>query len=180
MLTRFITSQHGHGDYPCMGIINSLSIQEKQHLLLCSLTLVGQTHSGGSLTRDRSSQHSFLSTPPLSFSPFLHFTHLQPDGLTGMKSQAQLSPPFQSLTLNAKPLNQQHAAWWPGTSYVQAFGVSYNRGSSSGRGPTEGGRRHRRPRTNDRDNNTFATGDSLCVTGRFPAKLGFQPIKLEL
>ena len=58
-------------------------------------------------------------------------------------------------------------------------GVNYNIGSASGRGLTGTGNRHWRLKKNDRDRNMLFTRAQF-PGGRFPAKFGYQPIKLEL
>jgi len=83
-----ITSQYDHGSYLCMGINNFLSLQESWHLPPPPFA------SRGRLSRvwpARLLLPAFLLFLSLSFSPFSHFTHLQPDELlTEMEYQAQL------------------------------------------------------------------------------------------
>ena len=89
-MIRIITSQYDHGGYLCMGINNFLSLQESWHLPPPPFA------SRGRLSRvwpARLLLPAFLLFLSLSFSPFSHFTHLQPDELlTEMEYQAQLSP----------------------------------------------------------------------------------------
>ena len=59
-----------------MGINTSLSLQESWHLPPSSISLDGQTLGSQAGPRDYSSLSSFLSSLPLSFSPFSQFTHV--------------------------------------------------------------------------------------------------------
>ena len=172
MLTRLITSQHDHGGYLCMGIDNSLSLQELTSP--SSLTPAGKTLE--SLARETTPPGlpSFLS---LSFSPFSHFTHPQPDGLlTEMESesQAQLSqqhPPVKNLApwrhsfkLIYKRMVSGHQPML--CVYRTAFAWSQLQQRQCRqwqRTYTRGDQRHWRLKKNDRDRNTLTTGNSSRV-----------------
>jgi len=105
-----------------------------------------------------------------------------------MESQAQLSQQHRSQTPRLQNFNipKRHGAWAP--AYVSTeqhlHGVNYNRGSSSGREPTGGDQRHwrlkkKRQRQNHAHHRQLFTRAQF-PGGRFPAKFGSQPIKLEL
>ena len=70
----------------------------------------------------------------LYFSPFSHFTHLQPDGLpTEMESQAQLSP-RQNVAPKRKPsklIPKRRDVWAPANVSTEQHlhGVNYNKGA---------------------------------------------------
>jgi len=117
MLTKFITSQHDYGGL-CLGINNSLNLQESRHLPSSSLSLAIDIRHGTvrhgtvSCIHDLVEQSgpldyslpSFFSSPSLSFSSFFHFTHLQPDALlTDVESQVQLSELVKTSLTDAKP-----------------------------------------------------------------------------
>ena len=110
-----------------------------------------------------------LSSPSLSFSPFSHFTHLQPDGLlTGVTS---------SKTSSFAPRRQE--AWCLGTSLP-----SWSQLQRRERQWQRAYRRRLTPlRTQDKTTETetrSTLATAYACTFQFPAKLGFQLIKLEL
>ena len=120
-----------------------------------------------------------LSSPSLSFSPFFHFTHLQPERLRKeMESQAQLSlaPRRQAFKTSIFP-----SGVVPGHQPTCLPNSNYNRGSASGNG---GDHRHWRLRKKKRQRQKHAHNWQQFTRaqfpgGRVPAKFGCQPIKLE-
>ena len=127
-----------------------------------SLNLAGHI-SRESGPRDYSSLPSFFSSPSLSFSAFSNFTHLQPDGLlTEMESQAQLLQQHPPSSLSgAKSSNLFPSGEHGGLLCLpNSIRVNYNRGSTSGIGPTGIGNSRRK---NDRDGSTLLAGNSLGV-----------------
>ena len=106
-----------------------------------------------------------------------------------MESSAQLSQQHRSQTPSLQNFNipKRRGAWAP--TYVATehylHGVNYNRGSASGRGPTGGDQRHWRLKGKKRQRQKHAhhwqqSTRAQLPGGRFPAKFGCQPIKLEL
>ena len=97
-----------------------------------------------------------------------------------MESQAQLS---LAPRLQAFKISIFQAAWYLGTKQY-LHGVNYNRGSASGRGPTGGDQRHwRLKKKRQRQKHAHHQQQFTRAQfpgGRFPAKFGCQPIKLEL
>ena len=81
------------------------------------------------------------------------------------------------------------APWCLTPAYVSAeqhfhgVNVNYNRGSASGRGPTRGGQRHwrlKKKRQRRKHTHHWQQFTRAQLPGsRFPAKFGYQPIKLE-
>ena len=152
-----------------MGINTSLSLQESWHLPPSSISLDGQTFGSQAGPRDYSSLSSFLSSLPLSFSPFSQFTHVPSTrGTTngnGVSDSAVKATPRSQTPYHAfENLFHAERRCVGAPSYVSTeHGDNYNRGGVSGKGPTRGGPRHWRPKKNDRDSSTLNTGNSLHV-----------------
>ena len=132
-----------------------------------------------------------LSSLSLSFSPFSHFNHPQPEGLRKeMESQAQPSQQHRSQTPSLQNFNspKRRGAWAPAYLRVYTekhlYGDNYNRGSASGRGPTGGDQRHwRLKKKRQRQKHAHYWQQFTRAQfpgGRFPAKFGCRPIKLEI
>ena len=146
-----------------------------------SLSLAGQTLS--SLSRETTSPclPSFLAFPPIF--PL----HSPSTRGTTNRNGVSSSTVTATLLLDTNPSKLQYslATWCWGTIYVstEQHGVKNDRGSASGRGPTGGDQRLWRLKKNDRDKHVQHQQQLTHAQfpgGRFPAKFGCQPIKLEL
>ena len=163
MLTRFITSQRDHGGYLCMGTDTSLSLQESWHLPPSSISLAGQTLQ--SFPRDYmySSLPSFFPRPP---SLSLH-------SLT-------------SLTFNQRDYEKKWSLKFNCHSNRTAFcmesttteGAPVAEGLPEETNGTWDSRKKRQRQKHAHHWQQFTR--ALFPGGRFPAKFGCQPIKLEL
>ena len=119
MLTSFISSQHDHGGYFCMGINNSLSF-ERVDISLLPWSL-GADFRETRVWPARLNPPCLSSLPPLSFSPFSHFTHLQPDGLLTEWSLKFNCLPVNTSLPDSKPSKltpKRHGVWV--SAYVSA------------------------------------------------------------
>jgi len=176
MLTRFITSQHDHGGYLCMGINNSLRLQESRHL---PPLLVGQTLE--SLAR--------VTTPPclpffLALPLFLPILPLHSPSMRGTtESQAQLSQKHRSQTPSLTKLQYSQAAWFLGSRTAFAWSQLQQRERQWQRAyrrrPTALETQEKRQRQKHAHGWQHFTRAQF-QGGQFPAKFGCQPIKLEL
>jgi len=113
--------------------INKKCRKGDRYLLPSSLTLATGLARERPVITATTSLPSFLSSPSLSFSPFTHFTHLQPDGPLGVSRFTVTATALSSRSKTAK------AAWCLDTR-VRVYEQQYNRGSPSVGGLTEGGR----------------------------------------
>ena len=148
-----------------------------------SLSLAGHI-SRESGPRDYSSLPSFFSSPSLSFSAFSHFTHLQPDGLlTEMESQAQLLQQHPPSSLSgAKPSNLfpsgEHGRC---LCLPNSIRVDYKQREHQ----WHRAHQHWKLKKEKRQRRKHAPHGQQFRRAqlpecRFPAKFGYQPIKLEI
>jgi len=154
------------------------------HLYLC---LAGPTLDGLACETTPPS----FPYPFVSFSPFSHCTHLLPDGLLKeMESQAPLlrRPPCQNVAqAPSNYISKRRGVWAPAYVstedhfvWIQLQQREHQYQRAKRRRPTA---METQEKKNDRDRNTLNPANSLRVHsfpgGRFPAKFGCQPIKLE-
>ena len=129
---------------------------------------------------------AFLPFLSLCFSPFSHFTHLQPDGLLmDVESQVQLSDLVKSSLTDAKSLQNIFSSGNSLLIYRTAFAWSqlqyrkrqWQRAYRSRPPALE--TQAKRQRQKHAQHWQLLTRAQF-PGGRFPAKFGCQPIKLEL
>jgi len=118
-----------------------------------------------------------LSSPSLSFSLF---TYLQPGGLR--TETAQLSQQHRSQTSILQTSIFPSGVVPAYVSTEQHLHGVYNRGGASGRGHTREGTGDSRKKRQRQSHALHCqqTSRAQFPAGRFPAKFGCQPIKLEL
>ena len=125
--SQHLQDDYGGYQYLCVGISISLSLQESWHLPPSSLSLVGLT------------LESCRETTPPCLPYFLLPLHSPTIRWKLRLELTELSQQHSPCSLVAKPQNLFPRAWRLDTSvaYVSnKHGVNYNRGSTSGRGPT--------------------------------------------
>ena len=139
------------------------------------------------LSRERpatTSPLSFLSSPSLSFSPFIHFTHLQPDGLlTEKEYQAKFSqqrrPPCRVPRLLKAWCLDTRLRVYANRIRSQVQQGERQRRRAYRRRPTELETQEKRQRRKHAPHGQQFRRAQLPEC-RFPAKFGYQPIKLEI